>query len=74
MLPQIGRGRSFVRIAVVVSVMRIVERDHQSTHMAKHFVLKSSAASSSIMPDGIGGACLEEYSYKRYVMLVSKMH
>ena len=39
--------------------------------MAKHFLLKSSATSSSIMPDGIGGACLEEYSYKKDVTLVS---
>ena len=64
-LPQIGRGRTFVRIAVVVSVRRAVEKDQRRTHMAKHFVLKSSAASSRIMPDGIGGACLEEYSYKK---------
>ena len=72
-LPQIGRGRTFVRIAIVVSVRRI-EKDQRRTHMAKHFLLKSSAASSSTMPDGIGGACLEEYSYKEDVNLVSAIY
>ena len=72
-LPQIGRRRTFVRIAVVVSVRRI-ERDQRRTHMAKHFLLKSSAASSSTMPDGIGGACLEEYSYEEDVNLVSEIY
>jgi hypothetical protein len=67
-LPQIGRRRSFVRVAVIISVR--AENDRNRTHIAKHFVLKSSAASSSTMPDGIGGACLEEYSYKD-VTLVS---
>ena len=32
-LPQIGRGRTFVRIAVVVSVRRVVEKDQrEDTH------------------------------------------
>src|SRR6266702_162980 len=74
-LPQIGRGRTFVRIAVVVSVRR-VERNQQKerTHIAKHFVLKSSAESDSTMPDGIGGACLEEYSYKEDDIGVRNSH
>ena len=32
------------------------------TYIAKHLLLKSSAWGESVMPDGIGGACLEEYS------------
>ena len=32
------------------------------TYSAKHFFLKSSAREESVTPEGIGGACLEEYS------------